>query len=214
MIVLLTGSRDWENPQTIFNELDAILLRPVRDEPFELKHGGAVGADTFGSQWFRQHPHRNDTWTETVFPYIHEIGKRGGPVRNKQMVDSGAEICLAFIRNRSSGASGCARLAKAAGIHTEIFREPEIDNVPTAFLIGKVWVAADNACWLYFRPCGCLGGVMNGDEAGTSYLALQAFVDPPYKRRILQGHRVRIVTRKDYRENWFKKLTEPCTHDD
>lgn len=41
-----------------------------------------------------------------------------GVYRNQAMVDLGADLCLAFIHNGSSGASHCAAAAEAAGIDT------------------------------------------------------------------------------------------------
>jgi hypothetical protein len=48
------------------------------------------------------------------------LGKGAGPARNAKMVRLGAVVCLAFILDDSPGASGCAKLAQAAGIRTII----------------------------------------------------------------------------------------------
>ncbi len=43
-----------------------------------------------------------------------ELGKAGGPVRNQAMVDSGADLCLAFPDNKSIGTWDCVQRARAA----------------------------------------------------------------------------------------------------
>jgi hypothetical protein len=50
-------------------------------------------------------------------------GRGAGHKRNRRMVDSGAHLCLAFIRQNSAGATGCAKLAQLHNIRTIIYRE-------------------------------------------------------------------------------------------
>jgi len=47
------------------------------------------------------------------------------------MIDAGAELCLAFIRQNSPGATHCVTLAESAGIHTCVCRAdgPEVTAV-------------------------------------------------------------------------------------
>lgn len=50
-------------------------------------------------------------------------GKKAGPIRNAEMVRSMApgDMCFAFIKNKSRGATGCVRLARAAGLQVVTF---------------------------------------------------------------------------------------------
>lgn len=43
------------------------------------------------------------------------MDRGAGPRRNAAMVELGADLALAFLRQRSRGASGCAGLAARAG---------------------------------------------------------------------------------------------------
>lgn len=82
-----------------------------------LKHGEATGVDSYASvYWNRLGPE----FAVQGFPYISSLGRRGGPVRNQQMVDSGADLCLAYPSAGSKGTYDCANKAKKAGIPTFI----------------------------------------------------------------------------------------------
>jgi len=116
--LLVTGSREWRNNTTIYDALDLILLIP--GHPPTLVHGDANGVDIVAaSYWasfgFPVEPHPAD-WKR--------FGrKRAGVIRNAQMVQAGADRCLAFIRNYSHGATHCSQLALKAHIPTTIYRE-------------------------------------------------------------------------------------------
>ncbi|WP_223885186.1 hypothetical protein [Nocardia colli] len=45
------------------------------------------------------------------------------------MVRAGADLCVAFIRNDSAGATHTARMAQQAGIPTRIFRATDTPTV-------------------------------------------------------------------------------------
>jgi len=110
MRILVTGSRDWDDWET----LDTALTSVVDGGEIAIVHGGARGADQMAGAWARKYG-----LTEEVFPAQWSThGRRAGFVRNTEMVATMPDVCLAFIRNGSRGASMTADLAEKAGIPT------------------------------------------------------------------------------------------------
>ena len=117
--LLITGSRNHQ-----WTAYDSQALRIAIQDIFDktqknpvIVHGGATGADTDaarnGQRLFnlRTEVHRAD-WKK--------YGKAAGPIRNKQMVELGADLCLAFPDHPkgegSRGTWNCVDLAQQARI--------------------------------------------------------------------------------------------------
>lgn len=111
--VLITGSRTWTNRVIIRDALTTVW------RPDAVLVSGACprGADPLCEQCWR-------CWGGEVEQHAADWdrhGSRAGFVRNDEMVSAGADVCLAFIRAGSPGASHCARQAKLAGIPTRVY---------------------------------------------------------------------------------------------
>lgn len=128
MRVLITGSRDWPQPEEVWAELDKVTS--AMNGPLTVVVGDCkTGADVYARAWV---DYMN---TSLIVAEVHEAhwrqyGSAAGPIRNLEMVRSGADRCLAFIKDNSRGATGCAAAATKAAIPTEIFRwEPANEPV-------------------------------------------------------------------------------------
>lgn len=116
--LLITGSRNWEDKQAVWDALAPIARALPADQDLVLIHGGCpTGADAIVHEWARGfgavievHP---ANWAQH--------GRKAGPIRNAEMVDAGADLALAFIKDGSRGASHTAALAEAAGIPVRRF---------------------------------------------------------------------------------------------
>ena len=117
MRVLVTGSRAWEDEERIAEAMHhAWALVNMTNDPIPtLVHGGAFGADQMAARIARRWKWQVETHLAQWRP--HGIyNPRAGILRNSEMVALGADICLAFVRNGSPGATDCGKKAESAGI--------------------------------------------------------------------------------------------------
>lgn len=122
--VLITGSRDWTDAEAI--EMNLIhAAADALNEEFSISQIVLVsGACPTGADLIGEEIASRQGWQVERHPAVwKERGRRAGFVRNSYMVSLGAEVCLAFIKNNSKGASMTARIAEEAGIETRIVRE-------------------------------------------------------------------------------------------
>lgn len=117
--LLITGSRNFGSQGSSDIALMRTALKDARHKlagagfnRIVLVHGTARGADQLAasvgkSMGFVLEAHPAE-WN------VH--GKAAGPIRNKEMVELGADLVLAFPRGQSRGTRGCMKLAAEAGI--------------------------------------------------------------------------------------------------
>ena len=121
MRILVTGSRDWTDLRT----LSHALMATWDYERITVVHGACpTGADEM-ADWVARHlmPQLEVLCVdvETHPADWNQYGKSAGFRRNAEMVNLGADICLAFIKNESKGATHTAALAERAGIPVRRF---------------------------------------------------------------------------------------------
>ena len=134
--LLVTGSREWTDRQKIVAELERARVE-IGDDTI-LVHGDARGVDrlaahlwhcTWGlpaedypADWYA--PCRAEckpNHRRARFAGGRKMCPAAGMYRNAEMVALGADLCLAFILDKSAGATGCARLARKARIPVRTF---------------------------------------------------------------------------------------------
>lgn len=133
MRVLITGSRDWPDQERLWQALDLVYEQFLAERKTERKglfmvvHGGAQGADRMAMAWVRGKRRDGEL---NIYHEMHPVQwnqngkfvKAAGHQRNQRMVDKGATLALAFIRNNSPGATGCLKMIDRAGIPSQVHR--------------------------------------------------------------------------------------------
>jgi hypothetical protein len=117
MRILVTGSRTWTDIQRVKWE----LLRVYAPGNVLVSGHCPRGADAIAEAvWTRLH--RGSPPLELYPAQWETFGRSAGYRRNKVMVDTNPDLVLAFIKDKSPGATGCVNLALAKNIETRVFR--------------------------------------------------------------------------------------------
>lgn len=125
-VILITGSRDWDNAQTIKDALMMQVVAATKDREITMPHQIVLhsGACPTGADKICEEVAESLGFTVYRYPANwKKYGKSAGFRRNQQMVDLGANICIAFIKNESKGATMTARIAEESGIPTVRYTE-------------------------------------------------------------------------------------------
>lgn len=116
--ILVTGSREWDDPQEIENQLVNAIASTAGEAPVVLVHGACpFGADSQADRAWRD---LIEFGTWNLLPAEKHPGDQfpSFKARNQHMVDLGASVCLAFATKWASGTGQTARMARKAGIKT------------------------------------------------------------------------------------------------
>ena len=119
--ILVTGSRDWTDMETIRGALSEAwhLLGQPSDAVLVQGECHLGGADKIAAYIW-------SGWGYEVEGHPAEVGPNGhvlGPKRNAEMVALGADVCLAFPLPSSRGTKNCMRLAREAGIPLRVYAQ-------------------------------------------------------------------------------------------
>jgi YspA, cpYpsA-related SLOG family len=119
--LLITGSRTWTDEEAI-----KVALRPWwRGGTTTLVHGACPrGADAIADRIWTQAGGKVDRWRANWTKYK----KAAGHIRNKAMIDGGADFAIAFLRTDSSspGTRSAIELLRAAHIPLQIVTGPDL----------------------------------------------------------------------------------------
>lgn len=122
MRILITGSRNWDKENSDFI-VWCLWQSVIFDKgPHTLVSGACpTGVDRIAEdavmETMKEHP---GSWIIERHPADWDkYGKAAGFRRNSEMVELGADVCLAFIRDNSKGATHTADLAEKHGINTK-----------------------------------------------------------------------------------------------
>jgi hypothetical protein len=128
--LLFTGSRSFDDRAAIWVALDIVAESALACgyDRVVLVHGACPdGGDAHADAWFRAKRGEMPLGVERHPANWDLLKRRAGYLRNIDMVQAGADVCLAAIRDESKGATMCAELAERAGITVQVL---DYDSLP------------------------------------------------------------------------------------
>jgi hypothetical protein len=116
MNLLVCGDRDWTDRDLLFDVMDGFGNQYLWD--FVLVHGAARGADIMAAEWAKE----RSVPTLSFPAQWGEFGKGAGPIRNRQMLNLGLDLVVAFhddIRH-SKGTRHMVTIARQAEVPVKL----------------------------------------------------------------------------------------------
>lgn len=121
--ILVTGSRHWTDVKAV---TDAIVeqVKNATDSAVIVHGHCRTGADKIADDvGFLLRSLHQPVRVERHPADWKSHGRAAGPIRNQEMVDLGADVCLAFPQPGSRGTKDCMTRAEKAGIKVINFGE-------------------------------------------------------------------------------------------
>lgn len=133
MRVLVTGSRDFSDARTVMRgitvAIETLIAKFPEDKEIVIIHGAAKGADALAENYVHNTAQYLTSKGYRIRQEKHPAnwdkhGRAAGPIRNQEMVDKGADICVAFVKVGAAnrGTTDCANRARKAGIEVLEFK--------------------------------------------------------------------------------------------
>jgi len=116
MRIVFTGSRHWKDESIVFECLKKIISMYGKNETTVVV-GGAKGLDTIVVNLSRSLGLNVEVFNADWNLY----GKKAGPVRNQKMLESGADLVIAFPEKESRGTRHMIDISQKAGIRTIVY---------------------------------------------------------------------------------------------
>lgn len=118
--VLVTGSRAYARQFFVEEQLELAAL-DLGFTGLVVVHGECrTGADLFAKVWALKN-YQNGVREDRHPAQWAMFGQKAGPIRNRAMVDLGADRVLAFPQGASPGTRGTIKLAREAGLDVRVF---------------------------------------------------------------------------------------------
>lgn len=128
--VVVAGGRDFRDYHFLADKLDKILWN--FGDQLEIVTGGQVSEDRdtgekYGADYLAEYYGRCERHcaVKTFPPDWDNLGKKAGPIRNRQMAEYG-EYLVAFWDGKSKGTGGMIELAKEYGLKIRIVKYENI----------------------------------------------------------------------------------------
>lgn len=109
MRILVCGGRDFDDERRVKRVLGDLQYK-LEFKPITIIHGAARGADNMAARW----AYDNKVNVEAYPADWNKHGKPAGIIRNKQMLDTGIDLVIAFPGGR--GTAHMKRIAAYAGV--------------------------------------------------------------------------------------------------